>query len=80
MVSLTDKRPDKLGFKARFESFFDTTSKIVNTSDRRNPVDEESTNQPDEALVSQDAQAGVQRVQATATVWTRSHLIGAHIW
>ncbi|KIW40893.1 uncharacterized protein PV06_06505 [Exophiala oligosperma] len=79
MVSLTDKRPDKLGFKARFESFFDTTSKIVNTSDRRNPVDEESTNQPDEALVSQDAQAGVQRVQATATVWTRSHLIGAHI-
>ncbi|KAH0835274.1 hypothetical protein AYO21_10699 [Fonsecaea monophora] len=35
-----------------------------------------------EEIISRDAQAGVKRVQATATVWTKKHLFAAHffIW
>ncbi|KIW10761.1 hypothetical protein PV08_10060 [Exophiala spinifera] len=82
MVSLTGKRPDKPWLKMRFKGLFGAGFRGVDRNDGSNHIDEENVNQPDDALISEDAQAGVQRVQAATTVWTTTHLIGAHfcIW
>lgn len=33
----------------------------------------------DDATLSDNAQAGVKRIQAAATVWTKWHLVGAYV-
>ncbi|KAK3068166.1 MFS siderochrome iron transporter 1 [Teratosphaeriaceae sp. CCFEE 6253] len=39
-----------------------------------------SARDSDSEIVSQDAQAGVQKMEATTQVWTRNHLIAAYVW
>ncbi|KAK3117031.1 MFS siderochrome iron transporter 1 [Teratosphaeriaceae sp. CCFEE 6253] len=39
-----------------------------------------SARDSDSEVVSQDAQAGVQKMEATTQVWTRNHLIAAYVW
>jgi hypothetical protein len=66
----------------------DTQRKIATSATTASPFREKGSNQPSnhehihrdsDEHVSQDAQAGVQKIQAAAAVWSRKHLIAAHV-
>lgn len=80
MASSTDERPEKPSLKQKLENIFSGPSQLIETKGSRNNVDEGNSHDPETAAVSPDAQAGVQRIQAATTVWTKTHLIGAHVW
>lgn len=65
----------------------DTQSKIATSATAASPFREKGNNQPSghehiyrdsDEPISQDAQAGVQKIQAAAAVWSKKHLIAAH--
>jgi len=65
----------------------DTQSKIETSATATSPFREKGNNQPSDhedihrdidEHISQDAQAGVQKIQAAAAVWSKKHLIAAH--
>lgn len=66
----------------------DTQSKIATSATAASPSSEKEKSQandnehihPDsDEHISQDAQAGVQKIQAAAAVWSKKHLIAAHV-
>jgi hypothetical protein len=78
MGSLSEEVAEQPGLKGFVNSLFRHTS----TNDRDNTAAEEAPqdNDGEEELVDKDAQAGVQRVQAAAQIWTKWQMIGAYVW
>lgn len=55
-----------------------SVSNDVDASNGKNSASREGEHTPDDEPLSKDAQAGVQKMQATTSVWSKTHLITAY--
>lgn len=78
MSTLLEKTSETPGEAGKTERQFRTASNNVDSNDGRDFVGGERNYEPDEETLSKDAQAGVQKMQAATTVWSKWHLITAY--